>query len=134
MSIIATPPEDRFPVQTFVAEFNPDLVRDAIRRELNRGGQVFYVHNRVDSLDRVLRLLHDIVPEARCGVVHGQMNETQLEKEMLSFLDKEKDVLICTTIIETGLDLPNVNTLIVDEADRFGLSQLYQLRTGWQVE
>ena len=128
MSIIATPPENRYPVQTFVAEFNPDLVRDAIRRELSRGGQVFYVHNRVESLDRVLRLLNKIIPEARCGIAHGQMSENQLEKEMISFMEKEKDVLICTTIIETGLDLPNVNTLIVDEADKFGLSQLYQLR------
>jgi len=128
MSVISTPPEDRFPVQTFVAESNPELVRDAIRREMNRGGQVFYVHNRVENLDRVTRLINTIVPEARCGVVHGQMNETQLEKAMFSFLEKEKDVLICTTIIETGLDMPNVNTLIVDDADRFGLSQLYQLR------
>jgi len=128
MSVIATPPEDRFPVQTFVAEFNPDLIRDAVRKEIGRGGQVFYVHNRVESIDRVLRLLADIVPEARCGVVHGQMNETQIEREMISFIDRERDVLVCTTIIETGLDMPNVNTLIVDEADRFGLSQLYQLR------
>jgi len=128
MSIIATPPEDRFPVQTFVAEFNPDLVRDAVRKEISRGGQVFYVHNRVETLDRVLRLLNHTVPEARCGVVHGQMTEKQLEKEMISFLEKQKDVLVCTTIIETGLDMPNVNTLIVDEADKFGLSQLYQLR------
>ncbi|NLP43034.1 MAG: transcription-repair coupling factor [Peptococcaceae bacterium] len=128
ISIISTPPEDRFPVQTYVAEFRVDLVRDAIRRELGRGGQVFYVHNRVESLDRVVMLLNNIIPEARCGVVHGQMNETQLEREMLAFLEKEKDVLICTTIIESGLDMPNVNTLIVDEADRFGLSQLYQLR------
>jgi len=128
MSVITTPPEDRFPVQTFVAEFNPELVRDALRREINRGGQIFYVHNRVETLDRVIRLVNTLVPEARCGVVHGQMSENQLEKEMLSFLEKEKDVLICTTIIETGLDMPNVNTLIVDDADRFGLSQLYQLR------
>jgi len=128
MSVISTPPEDRYPVQTFVAEFNPDLVRDAVRREIQRGGQVFIVHNRVDTLDRVTRLITSLVPEARCGVVHGQMNENQLEREMLSFIEKEKDVLICTTIIETGLDMPNVNTLIVDEADRFGLSQLYQLR------
>jgi transcription-repair coupling factor (superfamily II helicase) len=128
MSIISTPPEDRFPVQTFVAEFNPELVRDAVRREISRGGQVFYVHNRVETLDRVVRLINTLVPEARCGVVHGQMNENLLEREMLAFLDKEKDILICTTIIETGLDMPNVNTLIVDEADKFGLSQLYQLR------
>jgi transcription-repair coupling factor (superfamily II helicase) len=128
MSIINTPPEDRFPVQTYVAEFNPELVRDVIRREINRGGQIFYVHNRVETLDRVARLLDNIVPEARYGVVHGQMKETLMEREMISFLEREKDVLICTTIIETGLDMPNVNTLIVDEADKFGLSQLYQLR------
>lgn len=128
MSVISTPPEDRFPVQTYVAEFSLEMVRDVVRRELGRGGQVFYVHNRVESLDRVVRLLSTLIPEARLGMVHGQMNETQLEREMLSFLEKEKDVLICTTIIETGLDMPNVNTLIVDEADKFGLSQLYQLR------
>ena len=128
ISIISTPPEDRFPVQTYVAEFKVELVRDAIRRELNRGGQVFYVHNRVESLDRVVRLLNNIVPEARLGVVHGQMSEAQLEREMLAFMEKEKDVLVCTTIIESGLDMPNVNTLIVEDADRFGLSQLYQLR------
>lgn len=128
MSVISTPPEDRLPVQTFVAEFNPELVRDAIRKEISRGGQVFYVHNRVEDLDRVTRMLNSVIPEARCGVAHGQMSETQLEKAMLSFLEKEKDILICTTIIETGLDMPNVNTLIVDNADRFGLSQLYQLR------
>jgi len=128
MSVITTPPEDRFPVQTFVAEFNSDMVRDAIRKEINRGGQIFYVHNRVETLDRVIRLINSIVPEARCGVVHGQMNENQLEREMISFIEKEKDVLICTSIIETGLDMPNVNTLIVDQADKFGLSQLYQLR------
>lgn len=128
MSVISTPPEDRFPVQTYVAEFNIEMVRDAIRREINRGGQVFYVHNRVETLDRVLRLIRGLVPEARCGIAHGQMNEAELEREMISFLEKEKDLLICTTIIETGLDIPNVNTLIVDEADRFGLSQLYQLR------
>lgn len=90
MSVISTPPDDRYPVQTFVAEFNPDMVRDAVRREIHRGGQVFYVHNRIESLDRVLRMLKSLVPEAKCGVVHGQMNETQLENEMISFLEKKK--------------------------------------------
>lgn len=128
MSVIETPPEDRYPVQTYVAEFRPDLVRDAIRREIQRGGQVFFVHNRVEDMDQVLHFLSQLVPEARYGTAHGQMSETELEKEMLAFLEQESDVLICTTIIETGLDMPNVNTLIIDESDRLGLGQLYQLR------
>jgi transcription-repair coupling factor (superfamily II helicase) len=128
MSIIETPPEDRFPVQTYVAELRPDVVREAIRREIQRGGQVFYVHNRVEDMDQVLHFLSQLVPEARYGIAHGQMSEAELEKEMLAFLEHESDVLICTTIIETGLDMPNVNTLIIDEADRLGLGQLYQLR------
>lgn len=128
MSIIETPPEDRYPVQTFVAEFRPDLVRDAIRREIQRGGQVFYVHNRVEDMEQVVYFLNQLVPEARCGIAHGQMSENDLEQEMLAFLEQESDVLVCTTIIETGLDMPNVNTLIIDESDRLGLAQLYQLR------
>lgn len=128
MSVIETPPEGRYPVQTYVTEFRPDVVRDAIRREIQRGGQVFYVHNRVEDMDQVTQYLSQLVPEARFGVAHGQMRETALERVMLAFLEQEMDVLISTTIIETGLDMPNVNTLIIDEADRFGLSQLYQLR------
>jgi transcription-repair coupling factor (superfamily II helicase) len=128
ISIINTPPEDRRPVQTYAAEYSSDLVRDAIRREIGRGGQVFYVHNHVRSLEHVARYLNSLVPEARYSLVHGQMPESRLESEMLAFWQKEKDVMICTTIIETGLDMPNVNTLIVDNADGFGLSQLYQLR------
>ena len=128
MSVIETPPEGRYPVQTYVTEFRADVVRDAIRREIQRGGQVFYVHNRVEDMDKVTHFLRELVPEARCGVAHGQMRETQLERVMLDFLEQEMDVLVSTTIIETGLDMPNVNTLIIDEADRFGLSQLYQLR------
>lgn len=128
MSVIETPPEDRYPVQTYVAEYRPDVVREAIRREIQRGGQVFYVHNRVEDMDQVLQFLAKLVPEARCGVAHGQMSEAELEREMLGFLEKDIDVLISTTIIETGLDMPNVNTLIIDEADRLGLAQLYQLR------
>jgi transcription-repair coupling factor (superfamily II helicase) len=128
MSVIETPPEGRYPVQTYVAEYRPDVVREAIRREIQRGGQVFYVHNRVEDMDKVTHFLGQLVPEARFGVAHGQMREAMLEKVMLDFLEQEMDVLVSTTIIETGLDMPNVNTLIIDEADRLGLSQLYQLR------
>ncbi|HUS88620.1 MAG TPA: transcription-repair coupling factor [Desulfosporosinus sp.] len=128
MSVIETPPEGRYPVQTYVTEFRADVVRDAIRREIQRGGQVFYVHNRVEDMDKVTHFLRQLVPEARFGVAHGQMRETELERVMLDFLEQEIDVLVSTTIIETGLDMPNVNTLIIDESDRFGLSQLYQLR------
>lgn len=128
MSVIETPPEDRFPVQSYVAEFRPDVVREAIRREIQRGGQVFFVHNRVEDMEQVVHFLNQLVPEARYGIAHGQMSEAQLEKEMLAFLEHESDILVCTTIIETGLDMPNVNTLIIDEADRLGLGQLYQLR------
>ncbi|HUX46591.1 MAG TPA: transcription-repair coupling factor [Desulfosporosinus sp.] len=128
MSVIETPPEGRYPVQTYVTEFRADVVRDAIRREIQRGGQVFYVHNRVEDMDKVTHFLSQLVPEARFGVAHGQMRETELERVMLDFLEQEMDVLVSTTIIETGLDMPNVNTLIIDESDRFGLSQLYQLR------
>ncbi|AFL98593.1 transcription-repair coupling factor Mfd [Desulfitobacterium dehalogenans ATCC 51507] len=128
LSVIETPPEDRFPVQTYVAEFRPDVVREAIRREIQRGGQVFFVHNRVEDMEQVVHFLSQLVPEARYGIAHGQMSEKELEQEMLAFLEHESDVLVCTTIIETGLDMPNVNTLIIDEADRLGLGQLYQLR------
>ncbi|MGE5561126.1 MAG: transcription-repair coupling factor [Chloroflexota bacterium] len=128
MSVIESPPEDRFPVQTYVVEANDDLVREAITREVNRGGQVYYVHNRVQDIDRVTERLQKLVPDIRIGVGHGQMSEEQLEKVMLDFLDGEIDVLVCTTIIESGLDIANVNTLIIDEADHYGLSQLYQLR------
>lgn len=128
MSIIETPPEDRYPVQTFVVEYSPQLVREAIRRELGRGGQVYYVHNRVEDIERTLRELQELIPEARVGVAHGQMPELQLENVMLDLMEGNLDVLVCTTIIESGLDIANVNTLIIDEADKLGLSQLYQLR------
>lgn len=128
MSIIETPPEERYPVQTFVVEFSPQLMREAIRRELARGGQVYYVHNRIETIDKTAALVQEMVPEARLGIAHGKMTEDQLEKIMLDFIEGELDVLICTTIIETGLDISNVNTLIVDDADKLGLSQLYQLR------
>lgn len=128
LSVIETPPENRFPVQTYVVEFNESLIRESLERELNRGGQVYYLYNQVSGIrsmaDRVARL----VPNARIGVAHGQMPEDELERVMLDFLDGEIDILVTTTIIETGLDIPNVNTLIVHDANRLGLSQLYQLR------
>lgn len=128
MSIIETPPEDRFPIRTYVAEANDELTRTAILREIDRGGQVYFVHNRVQDIERFGRHLQKLVPEARIGIAHGQMHEEALEQVMLDFLNHELDVLLCSTIIETGMDIANVNTLIVDEADRLGLAQLYQLR------
>ncbi len=128
MSIIETPPEDRYPVQTFVVEYSPQMVREAIRRELGRGGQVYYVHNRVEQIDKVASFIQELVPEANIGIGHGKMSEEQLEKVMLEFMEGNIDILVCTTIIESGLDISNVNTLIIDDADRLGLSQLYQLR------
>lgn len=128
MSIIEDPPEERYPIQTYVVEYNPQMIRDAILKEISRGGQVYFVYNRVDTIDKMAKDIQDLVPEARVGVGHGQMGERQLENVMMSFLDKEYDVLVCTTIIETGLDIQNVNTIIVYDADKMGLSQLYQLR------
>ena len=128
MSLIETPPEDRFPVQTYVLEYNDELVRDAIIREIARGGQVFYVHNRVQSIQRVAEHVQSLVPQARIAVAHGQMKEDSLEQIMIEFLAGEHDILLCTTIIESGLDMANVNTLIVENADHMGLAQLYQLR------
>lgn len=128
MSVLENPPEDRFPVQTYVLEFNLEIIADAIRREIERGGQVYFVHNRVVDIDKTARLIQSAVPEARIVIAHGQMKEDQLERRMLSFITGEYDILVCTTIIETGLDIPNVNTLIVNEAEKMGLSQLHQLR------
>ncbi len=128
MSVIETPPEDRFPVQTYVVEHNDELVRAAIRRELERQGQVYYVHNRVRSIRYAVDRLAKLVPEARIAYGHGRMGEERLERLMLDFVEGEYDVLVSTTIIESGLDIPNVNTMIVEDADKFGLAQLYQLR------
>ena len=128
MSMIETPPEERLPIKTYVSEESDDLTREAILRELDRGGQVFYLHNRVKDIELVANRLQKLVPEANIQVGHGQMNEDELEKVMAAFDRHEFDVLLCTTIIESGIDLPNANTLIVDRADMFGLSQLYQLR------
>ncbi|MGM8215707.1 transcription-repair coupling factor [Bacillaceae bacterium W0354] len=128
LSVIETPPENRFPIQTYVVEYNPGFIREAIERELRRGGQVFFLYNRVDRIDRVAAEIDALVEEARVTYAHGQMNERQLENIMLDFLEGHYDVLVSTTIIETGVDIPNVNTLIVYDADKMGLSQLYQLR------
>jgi transcription-repair coupling factor (superfamily II helicase) len=128
MSILETPPEARLPVRTYVAEYDEGLIAESILREIDRGGQVYVVHNRVQGIESIATKLHRLVPEARIGVAHGQMNEEQLEQTMLHFVEGELDVLVCTTIIESGLDIPNVNTLIVNNAHRFGLAQLYQLR------
>ena len=128
MSVIETPPEDRYPIQTYVLEYADSLIREAILRELGRGGQVYFVHNRVKSIDRWAARLRKLLPEARIAVAHGQMPEGRLEKIMLDFLDGEYDVLVSTTIVEAGLDIPNVNTIIIHDADKFGLAQLYQLR------
>ena len=128
MSVIETPPEDRLPIQTRVAEASAGLVRDAILRELDRGGQVFYVHNRVETIEAQTEQLRRMLPGARFVVGHGQMPEGQLESVMIRFAGGEADILVCTTIIESGLDIPNVNTIVIDRADTLGLAQLYQLR------
>ncbi len=128
LSVIETPPEDRLPIQTRVAEASAGLVRDAILRELDRGGQVFFVHNRVETIEAQAEQLRRLLPDVRIVVGHGQMPEGQLERVMLTFAGGEADVLVCTTIIESGLDIPNANTIVIDRADTLGLAQLYQLR------
>jgi transcription-repair coupling factor (superfamily II helicase) len=128
LSLIETPPEDRLPIQTRVAEASTGLVRDAILRELDRGGQVFFVHNRVETIEAQAEQLRQLLPGTRIAVGHGQMPEGSLEKVMIGFADGETEVLVCTTIIESGLDIPNANTIVIDRADTLGLAQLYQLR------
>lgn len=128
MSTIATPPEERHPVLTYVGAYDDKQVAAAIHRELLRDGQVFYIHNRVESIEDVAARLRTLVPEARVAIAHGQMNESALEQVVLAFWNREFDVLVCTTIVENGIDVANANTLIVDRADKFGLSQLHQLR------
>jgi transcription-repair coupling factor (superfamily II helicase) len=128
MSTIQTPPHDRLPVETIATAYDERLIRDAIQRELNRGGQVFFLHNRVTTIETMRAKLQTLVPDARIVVGHGQMNSDDLEEVMTKFVNGEADVLLSTTIIESGLDIPNANTIIIDRADRFGLSDLYQLR------
>ncbi len=128
MSVLMNPPEDRYPVQTYVLEHNKVILQNAIERELSRSGQVYYVSNRVNGMEKLAAEIAALVPDARVEMAHGQMSEAQLEKTLMRFLNKEIDVLVCTTIIETGMDVQNVNTIIIEDANHFGLSQLYQLR------
>ncbi len=128
LSMVTTPPEDRQPILTYVGEYDDRAVGEAVRRELLREGQVFFVHNRVKDIEFAAEHLRELVPDARIGIAHGQMDEARLERVVLDFWDREYDVLVCTTIVESGLDIPTVNTLVVDRADRLGLAQLYQLR------
>jgi len=128
MSTIETPPQDRLPVQTIVTQYDERVIRDAIQRELNREGQVYYLHNRVFDIDAVATRLRALLPRARILVGHGQMHSDELEEVMTRFINGDADVLLSTTIIESGIDIPNANTIIIDRADRFGLSDLYQLR------
>jgi len=128
MSIINTPPKERLPIHTEITKFDKKLIADAILREVDRGGQVYFVHNRVQTIEAMYRFLKDLVPQIRIAVAHGQMEENLLEKVMLDFLNRRYDLLLVTSIIESGIDIPSVNTIIIDRADRFGLAQLYQLR------
>ncbi len=128
LSVIATPPSKRLAVKTFVREWSKTIIREAILREISRGGQVYYVHNQVESIEKEVKTLERIVPEARIDIAHGQMREQQLEQVMLDFSHGRTNVLVCSTIIETGLDIPNANTMLINRADKFGLAQLYQLR------
>jgi transcription-repair coupling factor (superfamily II helicase) len=128
LSVIDTPPVDRLAIRTYVTRFDEELIREAIRRELHRGGQVFFVHNRVQSIDAMAEYVQSLVPEAKVVVGHGQLGEKALEEVMLAFVEGKSNVLVCSTIIESGLDIPRANTMIINRADCFGLSQLYQLR------
>jgi transcription-repair coupling factor (superfamily II helicase) len=128
LSTIETPPEDRLPIKTFVGEFDENLIRQAVLREMDRNGQIFFVHNRVQGIEQMTARIGKIVPEARIAIAHGQMHERDLSSVMLGFAEGEYDVLVCTSIIESGLDIPNANTIIINRADQFGLGQLYQLR------
>lgn len=128
ISVLTEPPEDRLAIQTYVMEYSEELVREAIHREVSRGGQVYYVYNRVRDIGEVTRKIQELVPDVSVNFAHGKMSEEELEDRMLSFIRGEIQVLVSTTIIETGLDIPNVNTIIIHDSERYGLSQLYQLR------
>jgi transcription-repair coupling factor (superfamily II helicase) len=128
MSVIETPPRDRLAIQTQVVQFSESVIKSAIELELGRGGQVFFIHNRVESIETIAALVQRLVPQARLGIAHGQMNEKEMEAVMLDFVDYKYDVLVATTIIENGIDIPRANTIIINRADQYGLSQLYQLR------
>jgi transcription-repair coupling factor (superfamily II helicase) len=128
MSVIETPPRDRLAIQTQVVQFSEPVIKSAIELELGRGGQVFFIHNRVESIETIAALIKRLVPQARIAIGHGQMNEKEMERVMLDFVDFKYDVLVATTIIENGIDIPRANTIIINRADAYGLSQLYQLR------
>jgi transcription-repair coupling factor (superfamily II helicase) len=128
MSTVMTPPEERLPVRTYVTAWDDEIIREALDREIQRGGQIYFVHNRVHDIERVVARLRAIVPDAEILVGHGQMPEDQLERVMMEFSAGDADILVCTTIIENGLDIPNANTIVIDDANRLGLGQLYQLR------
>jgi transcription-repair coupling factor (superfamily II helicase) len=128
MSIIETPPKDRLAVHTVVAHFDKELIKTAIEQELSRGGQVYFVHNRVDSIFMRAAMIQEMLPQLRIGVGHGQMGESELERVLLGFMKHDYDVFVCTTIVENGLDIPLANTIIIENAERYGLSELYQLR------
>jgi len=128
ISIIATPPHDRLSVKTYISRFDETLIKNAIEQEVRRGGQVFFLHNRVEDIEQMAAFVKSLVPAVSVKVAHGQMREHQLEDVMLEFIEQKFSVLVCTTIIESGIDIPNVNTLIVNHAERFGLAQLYQIR------
>ena len=128
ISVIQTPPELRRPIISYISEFDPMVITEAIRNELERGGQIFFVHNNINTIWNTARYLQDLVPEMRLGVAHGRLEEEELERAMYQFMNREIDMLVCTTIVESGLDIPNANTMIINRADRFGLAQIYQLR------
>lgn len=128
LSVIETPPQSRLPIQTFIKHYTPDVIKDAIEYETKRGGQVFYLHNRIGTIDSIAQRIEELIPNIRVAIGHGQMDEETLERVMTRFVEGQYDVLVCTTIIESGLDIPNCNTILIDGADKFGLSQLYQLR------
>ena len=128
MSVIESPPEDRLPVETYVSEYNEGMIKEALERELRRGGRIYYIHNRVSGLEQIAARLRKLVPGINIRMAHGQMNEEMLEDAMISFYEGTCDVLLCTTIVENGLDVPLANTIIIDGAENFGLSQLYQMR------
>ena len=128
MSVIYEPPQDRKPVQTYVLEYDEEVVKEAITKELERKGQVFYLFNHVENIEQKARRIASLVPEAHVAYAHGKMTGRELEDIMIDFIEKKVDVLVCTTILESGIDIPNANTIIVENADRLGLAQLYQIR------
>ena len=133
LSLIVTAPARRLSVKTFVRQEQDSLILEAVSRELLRGGQVFYLHNEVKSIENTAEHLRRLIPQARICVAHGQMPERDLEKVMADFYHKRYNILVCTTIIETGIDIPSANTILIHRADKFGLAQLHQLRQGWPV-